>query len=537
MGQYRTLYLLFIWACMSLPAICDAATTAKNDKQKKAAVKTTSKQTLNKQPEKQQSEQARQEALMKAEEEAKARADQEAKAKAHMEAQEAKARADAAEEAKAKREAELAAHEKPVQDAEALMREGKPAEAYAILEPLEFERAGDKRFDYVLGIAALDSGKPDKATLAFERVLAVDPNFAGARLDMARAYYQLGDLPRAKTEFQTVMTQNPPQAAKITIQKYLDSIQAQEDAKKTHVAGYLEGAFGHDTNINNSTSESQIAVPAFGNLVFTLNPGNLKTASNYSSFAAGVEASRLFGPNVMVYAGADARRRNNTKNNTYDYLSLDGRLGVSFTAGAETFRLGISGSQYNLESTHNRDTIGINAEWRHTFSPSNQMNAFAQFNQNRFIETAMKVNDFDLGIAGLGWTHISADGRSAIFGSIYYGQENDIAPASATNPAGGRADGNKNLRGLRIGGQIGVGDNIDLFASIGSLHGNYDRNNAAFMRVRTDRTDDASAGINWRFGKFWTARPQASWSRNKSNIVIYEYDRVDYSITLRRDFR
>ncbi|NNM80359.1 MAG: hypothetical protein HKM01_07890, partial [Gallionella sp.] len=78
-----------------------------------------------------------------------------------------------------------AAREQVLRDAEALMRAGKPAEAYALLEPLEFERSGEVRFDYLLGIAALDSGKPDKATLAFERVLAVNPNYTAARLDMA----------------------------------------------------------------------------------------------------------------------------------------------------------------------------------------------------------------------------------------------------------------------------------------------------------------------------------------------------------------
>ena len=101
--------------------------------------------------------------------------------------------------------------------ADALMKQGKAAEAYSLLEPFEFEQSGNIRFDYLLGIAALDSGKPDKATLAFERVLAVDPNFAGARVDMGRAYYQLGDFTRAKTEFETVLTQNPPPAAKATI--------------------------------------------------------------------------------------------------------------------------------------------------------------------------------------------------------------------------------------------------------------------------------------------------------------------------------
>src|SRR5260221_6187151 len=73
--------------------------------------------------------------------------------------------------------------------AKALVDQGKPAEAYEILAPLEDKLSGDVEFDYLLGVAALDSGKPDRATLAFERVLAVNPNFAGARLDMARAYF------------------------------------------------------------------------------------------------------------------------------------------------------------------------------------------------------------------------------------------------------------------------------------------------------------------------------------------------------------
>ena len=36
-----------------------------------------------------------------------------------------------------------------------LIVEGKPAEAYALLEPYEFEQAGNTKFDYLLGLAAL----------------------------------------------------------------------------------------------------------------------------------------------------------------------------------------------------------------------------------------------------------------------------------------------------------------------------------------------------------------------------------------------
>src|SRR5450756_66985 len=187
-------------------------------------------------------------------------------------AQEVEQKARQLTEPESQKPVESEAREKPLRDAEALIKAGRPADAYNLLEPLEFDRSGEVRFDYLIGIAALDSGKSDKATLAFERVLAVDPDYAGARLDMARAYYQLGDLPRAKTEFETVLKQNPSEAARATIQKYLDAIAARHAAnRQTRFSAYVEGGLGHDTNVNNSISQS----------TFNLSPTNLKTADNY----------------------------------------------------------------------------------------------------------------------------------------------------------------------------------------------------------------------------------------------------------------
>jgi len=51
--------------------------------------------------------------------------------------------------------------------------------------------AGNLDYDYLLGIAALDSGQPDKASLALERVLAVTPDYVGAGSILARAYFAL----------------------------------------------------------------------------------------------------------------------------------------------------------------------------------------------------------------------------------------------------------------------------------------------------------------------------------------------------------
>src|SRR4051812_25986551 len=89
-----------------------------------------------------------------------------------------------------------------VERAKQLLAAGNAKEAFATLDPLQATYAGQPEFDYLLGVAALDSGRIDDAIIAFERVLAVMPNHAGARMDLARAYYAAGAFDLAEAAFQ-----------------------------------------------------------------------------------------------------------------------------------------------------------------------------------------------------------------------------------------------------------------------------------------------------------------------------------------------
>jgi len=418
-----------------------------------------------------------------------------------------------------------------LEKADALMKQGKAAEAYALLEPFEFEQSGNIKFDYLLGIAALDSGKPDKATLAFERVLAADPNFAGARIDMGRAYFQLGDMTRAKTEFETVLTQNPPAAARVTIDKYLVEIEKQASASQTKTTGYVEASVGRDSNVNFATSQSQIAVPALGNLIFTLNPTSVKARDNYFAFAFGGEVNRQINPTLALYAGADARVRRNSTLEAFDSTSLDARAGLALGEGANVFRFGVLAGKFELDGRNNRDTSGLSAEWRRLLNPANQLSAFGQHARYRF-EPSISVNDFDQTTLGANWLHIVNEGKGMVSASVFHGDER--APL--------RADGGKRFNGLRLGGQMQLGETTELFAGLGAQFGKYQQANAAFSSpteslTRNDKQYDANVGINWHYDKLWTVRPQISYLRNNSNIAIYQHDRTDVSITIRRDFK
>lgn len=412
--------------------------------------------------------------------------------------------------------------------AQALMNAGRAAEAYALLAPHEDAHAGNTRFDYLLGVAALDSGRADMATLAFERVLALEPNFAGARLDMARAYFQLGDLSRAKAEFETVRQQNPPEAARVTIERYLDAIAQREKVKQTVVTAYAEITLGRDSNVNNSTSESQIAVPALGNLVFTLNPTNVKQSDRYSLLAAGADIAHEFSPGYALFGGLSGRYRTNAAVDQFDYKSAEGHGGIAISGQSLLFKAVLSGERFYLDQAANRNTVGLGADLRYQVNPANFANLFGQYSSYRFQTQALEVNDFDQALLGAGWQHLFDDGRSMISANLFAGRENAVR---------GRADGDKDLLGLRLGGQLNVLADVDLFASLGWQQGEYKQQNVAFQITRQDRLTDAVAGVVWRFNKAWSLRPQVLYVQNDSNIAIYAYKRTDYSVTLRYDFK
>lgn len=425
----------------------------------------------------------------------------------------------------------VAAAQEPIPIAEVLsrarglMREGRASEAYAMLAPLESDLAGNVDYDYLLGIAALDGGKPARATLALERVLAVDPDFAGARLDMARAYFALANYDQAKTEFEEVIKLNPPPTARLVVAKYLEAIEKRRKTKYTTVRGYVETTVGYDNNVNNSTSVTEVYVPAF-HLSMTLSPTNVQTGDSYGRLAAGAALNHKIKPKLSSYFGVDAQKRQHARENEFDTDGFDLRGGLSFGERDSAIRVGLKGGRFWLDDSTSRNTVGADVEWRHPINSRDQNVLFGLYNQIRYPD--IKANNVDQLLCGFSWLRaLDRPMKGSLLAGIYVGSENDTE---------GRADGAKLFSGLRVGGQADLNPKISVFAGLGVQLGNYDKRNAAFLCKRKDWQSDARAGLNWRPAKGWSVKPQLTYMKNDSNIVIYKYDRTDVSITIRCDF-
>ena len=80
-----------------------------------------------------------------------------------------------------------AAEDSVLREAKSLMDARQPQQAYDLLKPLEEEEAGNPDYDFLLGIAALDTGRHTEAIFALQRVVDQDPKHGPARAELGRA--------------------------------------------------------------------------------------------------------------------------------------------------------------------------------------------------------------------------------------------------------------------------------------------------------------------------------------------------------------
>ncbi|MGB5441272.1 MAG: tetratricopeptide repeat protein, partial [Gammaproteobacteria bacterium] len=132
---------------------------------------------------------------------------------------------------------------------EQLLREGKAEQAYTRLLESFDQYAGIPDFDYLFGLAAIDSGHPTEAIFAFERILDVIPVHAEARIELARAYYKLNEYQAAQQEFETVR-EDAPLAVQSTIDKFLAAIKYASAPAQPHFEAYVQAGLGYDSNVN-----------------------------------------------------------------------------------------------------------------------------------------------------------------------------------------------------------------------------------------------------------------------------------------------
>ena len=96
-----------------------------------------------------------------------------------------------------------------LRQAHAALRAGRAATAERSLRALDLEFPGDATCQWLLGAALLDQNKIPESIATLERALLRFPDFAQARVDLARAYRRAGRPAQAREEVRRVLENEP----------------------------------------------------------------------------------------------------------------------------------------------------------------------------------------------------------------------------------------------------------------------------------------------------------------------------------------
>ncbi len=431
-----------------------------------------------------------------------------------------------------------------IRQAETLIEQGHPDQAYALLEPLEIRLAGNVQYDFLLGVSAVNSGKASRAVFAFERVQASAPGYKNIGLWLSIAYYQSGDLPRAKAGFEAILAQGADDETKNKAERYLVAIREDETAAagKPFLRGKVEVGLGYDSNIVNSSpaylSALQLAaaLPAPAS-----NQGGMESILNL-----GVEGRiPVSGQYAFVSVEDDKRYYPSHSVMNSDVLVAQG--GVDVARNGNTYRLDVNLHQFRQLGTgypitgnvNDYDLSGIEGRARFKLSAQDYLGILLQSNQLNFL--ANSTQDTNQILIGLNYTHMFQSNGTPL---IYVGYANlgdqAVRPQIAMNPAYGDgttfASRNTDIFTLYL--QYSISKDLDLFSTafIYFRHdtGAYARD--AVIDYGKDKTSFLSLGVNWRLWPQWTVRPQLGKTINSSNIVLYSYSKIEGIVLLRRDF-
>lgn len=402
-----------------------------------------------------------------------------------------------------------------LEEAEALLSAGDAARAYGLLQPLLGTNEGHAYFDYLLGVAALDTGRISEALLSLQRSAAAAPGFSGARMELARAHFEAGEYGQARPLFSALLDEDPPPGVRSVIDEYIAAIDAGPATPPDVFRPYAELIVGYDDNANGSTSNQQF-------LGFTLNPENLATDTSFYEAGAGFNYTAPRSANFAWLVGAHASFRENPDASFVDTGILSGIGGMIWRSGSNFGRLSVDGYTATRDGESNESYAGANLVIGRNLGERWDLTFALRGGALRY-DDAIEVLDVNriLYTLGLGYRFASR-GRFTIEG----------VGGSDSERQNGSPYGNSKI-GARLGLRTAVGDNAYLYSSLGSLTSDYDGRFFGVPREDTQLTALLQVEFRDVFTDGLTIAPRIRYIDNDSDVSLYEYDRTEVGLLIR----
>jgi hypothetical protein len=388
------------------------------------------------------------------------------------------------------------------------------------------ERIGEPDFDYYFGIAATDSGHAGEGVLALERCLILTPGNLAARAELARAYFVLGEDQRAREEFDTVLKEQPGDAIRRTVERYLDAIAAHEARRRPSASIYLEAGVGTDSNTNGGVSDAAISLPIYGDVLVA--PSGVRKSDAFSTFAAGAVLTRPLTREWALFGtvGLDAKINNRYHETDILVTSLGG--GISRQMDETSYRVSVAQEGVAVGSDHFRTTNALSGQWQHQFDRMQAIEASAHWARYAYTG-ANEVRDASYSGIGVGYRRgFVHDWQPVLQLAATYGEEHNDR---------NRSDLGRDIFGLRIALAVVPAPGWNLTVGINYQDSRYTDADTLLVTRRQDGYYATDVGASYAIDRRLSLRGELLYSENRSNLELYRYRRDVAAVKLRYEFK
>ena len=402
---------------------------------------------------------------------------------------------------------------------------GQPDGAFRALDARIADYAGDPDFDYLLGLAALDSGRPGEAVMALERALINRPGFLQARAELARAYFAIRERENARREFETVAAQRIPEEARRVIGRYLDAIRRIDDAGRPRLSGLIEFDAGYDSNVNFGSSSGQWVL-ADGTSVIPLGISLPRNSSAFGS-ALALNWTAPMGGGWQWTAGGRAAIRRYPSAHTLDQDQFDLSSGFAFHTGCHQLNMLAQFQHLQLDGAAFRNARGALGQWQCDLDARTQVGAYVQGFALDFPDESTR--DARRAALGLTFARVVAGPRRPILVSgLQFGRETSRRDLDNLS---------YDFHGARVALSAGLGDGWRGFAALSWEARDFDGIEPFFGVARSDRQTELRFGAERAVSADWSVAPAITFTRNRSTLDPNDFRRTQAGVTLRYRFR
>ena len=410
-----------------------------------------------------------------------------------------------------------------------LISAGQYQQAYAIASANLEVWEGDTQFDFLYGIAAIESGFPNEAVFALERVIQTAENATfrqRARLELARAHLLTNNLVASESLFNQVMRTNPPQNVRDNIEAFLNLIESRRENQRASFSWSIAPIIGRDDNINSATSNGLIDTPLIGEI--ELNEDGLKTEDSFLDLTLGMAYKKPITRDQTLDLALTLNRHDNLSTNQFDMDYILGDVSYSYGNQVNRFRHSLQAQKVLLDKEAFQSTMRLNNSWQRAVGRGWYQSLSASLSTTRFdnSDTAPRnyLKDSNQILISGTLTRLTPSFTNSF--TVYYAQ--DDAQESA---------GEHNGRGY-----YGVAHSVQW--RLNNRHTPYLRvsfqdteHNAEhpvfFMDKRNDSTISGTLGWLWQYNRRLAISSEMLFTDADSNIPLFEHTRFRYQAGFR----